>query len=217
MKNILITGASGNLGQVVVAEFLKGDYHLNLCMSKRIDGNERLTIYTPDLTNAVEIGQMVADIIGAKGKIDGVIHLVGTYLPGTLDSTSTADIDKMININFKTSFNLMKAILPYFKEAQSGKFIFIGAKAAMYPSMANTSVAYALSKQMLPQLAHLINESDNSKSISAHVLLPHTLDTELNRKSMPDADFSTFTSPHKMAVSMRKIVEGEETRTTLEF
>lgn len=217
MKNIIITGASGNLGQVVVAEFLKGDYHLNLCMSKEIESNERQTVYTPDLTNPFEVGVMVEKIIAAKGKIDGIVHLVGTYLPGTLDSTSMADIDKMINVNFKTSFNLTKSLLPYFKEAHTGKFVFIGAKAAMYPAMANSSVAYAFSKQMLPQLAHLINESENAKNISAHVLLPHTLDTELNRKSMPDADFSKFTSPQKLALAMRHIVEGLEKRIVIEF
>jgi NAD(P)-dependent dehydrogenase (short-subunit alcohol dehydrogenase family) len=216
MKNIIITGAGGNLGQMVVAEFLKGDYHLNLCVTKELPNSERQTMYMPDLTDGTAVQQMVDSILEAKGKIDGVVHLVGAYMPGNLDETNGADIDKMVNINFKTGFNLMKALLPHFAKMQAGKLVFTGAKAAMDPAMASANVAYALSKQMLPQLAYLINETDKTGNISAHVLLPGTLDTELNRKLMPDADFSKWTSTQQLAGTMRQVMEGQEKRVLVE-
>jgi short-subunit dehydrogenase len=217
MKNIIITGAGGNLGQMVVADFFKEDYLLDLCVTKALPVSEKQTMYMPDLTDLEAVQQMVDSILASKRKIDGVLHLVGAYMQGTLDTTTFSDIDKMININFKTGFNLMKALLPHFEKEAKGKFVFIGAKATLDPTMASANVAYAISKQMLLQLANLINEKQKTSNVSAHVLLPGTLDTELNRKHMPDADFSKWTSTQELAKSMQQIIDGQEKRVLIEF
>jgi hypothetical protein len=49
------------------------------------------------------------------------------------------------------------------------------------------------------RLAELINEEGKGKNISAHVIVPTTMDTPQNRAAMPNADFSKWTTTAKIA------------------
>jgi NAD(P)-dependent dehydrogenase (short-subunit alcohol dehydrogenase family) len=217
MKNIIITGAAGNLGHAVTAEFAKGAYHMNVSVQKQIENRENQTAWYPDLTDAVAVEEMIKAISASQGRIQAAIHLVGGYKPGSLQETGLQDVAEMIGLNFSTAFNLVHALLPHYREQGGGKFVFIGAKAAMSPSTAGYNVAYALSKQMLVPFAELINAAHGADNISAHILLPGTLDTALNRKMMPDADFTSWTSTSILAETIRNIVDGNESRTIVQF
>jgi NAD(P)-dependent dehydrogenase (short-subunit alcohol dehydrogenase family) len=217
MKNIIITGATGNLGKTVTSEFSSGDYHLNLAVRKPLENTDRQTAWYPDLTNAAAVDEMVRSIRQTQGAVDAAIHLVGGYKPGVLNETRTDDVTEMIGLNFNTAFNLVQALLPQFRENGRGVFIFIGASAAMKAVTAGYNVAYALSKQLLVPFAEMINEANRNENITAHVLLPTTLDTPLNRSLMPDADFSKWTSTSKIAGTMREIVDGIEKRQLIQF
>lgn len=217
MKNIIITGAAGNLGRAVTTEFAKGAYHMNLSVKEETQSHENQTLWYPDLTDVAAVEEMVKAIVTAQGHIQATVHLVGGYKPGSLEETGIQDVTEMIGLNFATAFNLVHAVLPHYKENGGGKFIFIGARAAMNPSTAGYNVAYALSKQMLVPFAQLINTAHGQDNISAHVLLPGTLDTALNRKLMPDADFTAWTSTSVLAETMRAIVDGNEFRETIQF
>ena len=217
MQNIIIAGAGGNLGKSVVAAFSKGDYYLNLVEKNNEVYDSRQTVYAIDMAHAEGVEQMINKIQKSVGDIDVAINLAGRYAPGTIDATAIADIDNMIDVNFKTSFNLVASLIPHFKKRGKGKFVFIGAKAAMNPKSASHNVAYALSKQMLASLGDIINESEGIKPISAHVLLVSTLDTPANREAMPHADFSKWISPDTVAATIVAIAEGKEERTAIEF
>jgi NAD(P)-dependent dehydrogenase (short-subunit alcohol dehydrogenase family) len=217
MKNILITGASGNLGKSVVEEFSNGDYHINITARKPTDDTGMRTAWYPDLSNAEEVAKMISDIVVDNGNVSAAIHLVGGYRPGGLLETDLEDVNAMIKLNFGTAFNIVHSLLPHYLQAGGGKFIFIGAKAAMNPVGASNNVAYALSKQMLVPLVQMINQTYRDNKITAHVLLPGTLDTELNRSLMPDADFTQWTSTVKLGKTILAIVEAKETVEIIEF
>jgi NAD(P)-dependent dehydrogenase (short-subunit alcohol dehydrogenase family) len=217
MKNIIITGATGSLGRSVTREFLKGDYHLNLPVRGPLVSSEKQTAWYADLTDAAAVDKMISSVAEAQGVIDAAIHLVGGYKPGALDETGTADVTAMINLNFNSAFNLVQSLLPHYQKNGKGVFIFIGASSAMNTASAGYHVAYALSKRLLVSLAEMINASNHNTQIAAHILLPSTLDTPLNRSLMPDADFSAWTPTEKLADVMRQIVEGDEKSLVIHF
>lgn len=217
MKNILITGASGNLGKSVTEQFSNEDYHVNVTARKPSENTGQTTVWYPDLNRAEDVEEMISGIVNSKGAVSAAIHLVGGYQPGNLSETDLDDVNAMISLNFGTAFNLVHALLPEYLGSGGGRFIFIGAKAALNPAGASNNVAYALSKQMLVPFAEMINQTYGKDKISAHVLLPGTLDTALNRSLMPDADFSKWTSTVKLAETIRAIVEGDETAETITF
>lgn len=217
MQNIIITGANGNLGKSVVAEFSPGDFFLNLVERSGAQSTVSQASFPVDVTDGNAVRQMVADIISSKGTIDLAILLVGTYAPGNVDKTTPADMEKMMQVNFYSAVHFVNALLPHFKNAGGGKFIFIGAKGAMNADAAKHNVAYALSKQALYAYAGMINKTENNNNISAHIFLPTTIDTEANRKDMPNADFSKWIDPAAMAKDMLAIAEGSDNRLVVEY
>ncbi len=215
MRNIIITGAAGNLGKSAVAAFENADYHLSITAREAQESNERKTVYPTDLSDVDASARLVADVVKNRKKIDGAILLVGAYTPGGLLEASMADLDKMMTLNVKTALNVIQPLLRHFRQTGGGKIVFVGAKTAMNPATAIANVAYALSKQVIFHYAELINESEKSYGTSAHVFLPTTLDTPLNRQLMPDADFSTWTNTDILSRKMRDVIEGIEKSTVI--
>ena len=59
--------------------------------------------------------------------------------------------------------------------------------------------AYGASKAALVSLIRTIALENKSAGITANVVLPSTMDTPINRKVMPDADFSKWVQPIQVA------------------
>jgi NAD(P)-dependent dehydrogenase (short-subunit alcohol dehydrogenase family) len=75
----------------------------------------------------------------------------------------------------------------------------MGARPALKPEQGRSAVAYALSKGMLFELAALLNASAKGKNVVASVVAPSTIDTEINRKSMPDANPADWVKAEQIA------------------
>ncbi len=219
MKNILITGASGNLGKSILAAFEKaGDYHINITSRDEVHGSTYLKAFYVDLMDEVSSASLVEEIIDEQEHIDAVIFLTGGYMAGDIIQNRTADIQKMIAVNVATAHNIATPLIELNRRQQKKlDFIFIGAKSAMNASSAITNVAYALSKKMLYHYAELINESENRYGTAAYIILPGTLNTQFNRDTMPDADFTKWTSPDDIALCIKEIIEAVQTETVIEL
>ena len=70
----------------------------------------------------------------------------------------------------------------------SGRLVFIGSRPAFEATQGKNLIAYGLSKSLLFTLAEYLNEEARGKNVTATVVVPSTLDTPMNRKSMPETD-----------------------------
>ena len=218
MATILITGGAGNLGKTVVNDLDAAGHSLHLAVMDANDiAHDKWAKYPVDLANKQQTEQMVSDILAKESGIDAGVFLAGGFMAGGIDKLSMEDINKMLMLNFTTAFHSSIGLINHFKSKVDGKLIYIGAKAAMDITLAAQNQAYALSKQMLYSFCTMINESENKNGITAHILLPGTLDTALNRSYMPDADFSKWTKPSDVAQTILNIVEGRESNAVIRF
>lgn len=215
--HVLITGGHGNLGQSVVPKLLQSGMHVHLAVREPVpDTQPNSRQYTVNLMDEVESGKWVHEVWNQTGQVSGAVFLAGGYTSGNLENTSMKDISKMIELNVGTFFHAAKALIPYFRQAGQGHLILIGAAAAMDPVSSFHHIAYSLSKQTLFNLCTMIN-ADSTNGTTAHILLPSTLDTPLNRSQMPDADFSAWTQPADIAQVIASILQGEDDRKVIQF
>lgn len=218
MKNILITGGTGNLGGTVVKTLSGNGYHLHLAVRKPIgESLENVSYYQTNLSDVEQAGEFVQKILSENVAINAGVFLAGGFEPRNLEETSMDDISRMIDINFTTAFNVAQKLIAHYKTVGGGKLIFVGAKAAMSPQTAIGSSAYSLSKQQLYHFSELINEGGKSAAVTSHILLPGIIDTPTNRKVMPDADFSKWVNPNDIARTIEDIIAGRETKNVIEF
>jgi len=99
--------------------------------------------------------------------------------------------------------------LQHMQQNNYGRLIFIGARPALNPAQGKDLTAYALTKSLLFKLADFINEENKGKNITATVVVPSTIDTALNRKSMPGANPSDWVTPEAIADSMEFVVSDK--------
>ncbi len=204
MKTIIITGANGNLGTACVKKLLTEGYkviavdghnnHLDFA-----NGHAAYEFATVNLTNEEETNNFVVATIKKYGKVDAALMLVGGFAAGNINATSGADIHKMFSLNFETAYYIAKPLLNHMQQSSYGRLFFIGARPALNPAQGKDLMAYALTKSLVFKLADFINEDNKGKNITATVVVPSTIDTELNRKSMPDADPANWVTPEAIA------------------
>ncbi len=207
MKNIIISGASGNLGQEVVNHLAASNQHLYITTGSRYDGEfDTLknvhSFKEVDLLDPLASQSFVQEVITQAQTVHAGVLLVGGYGPGNILTTQDEDLQKMIQLNFFTAFHLVKPLLEHFKQNGGGQLILIGAKGALSNDQGDTNFAYTLSKSLLVKMADMINSEYEAQGISASVIAPSTIDTPVNRKAMPNADFSKWISPFDIAKSI---------------
>jgi len=200
-KSIIITGATGNLGGAVTKRLLAEGYKLyvTLLPNEKMPEDPRIHGMHIDLSNEVDCARYVGEVAARGADISAGILLVGGFQMGGLTETSLADLDKMFKLNFYTAFAMAKPLFEHFEKTGGGQIVLIGARPALKPEDGKNVVAYALSKSLIFRLAELINESGKEKNIKATVIVPSTIDTQANRASMPEADFTHWVPADSIA------------------
>ena len=132
------------------------------------------------------------------GRIDILVHLVGGFAGGQpVHETDDATLDRMLDMNLKSAFHVVRAVLPHMRNRGGGRILAIGSRAAVEPSPG--AGAYAASKAALVSLIRTVAAENKDRCISANVILPGTMDTPANRKSDPQADYSKWVQPNQVA------------------
>lgn len=222
-KTILITGTTGNLGKAAVKKFLDSGYRVIAIVHKAnslefMDDNKMLSVFQIDVTQSALCESVFKNIVSRHPQIDAALLLVGTFAAGNLSNTTYNDIESMMLINFNSAYNLAQPLLQHMKSQNNGgKLVFIGSKPGADSRFAKECVAYALSKSLLFKLAEIINADSKKSKVTATVIVPGTLDTEANRKAMPEADYKTWINPEDIATAMEFICSdnGNHLRETV--
>ena len=206
-KNILITGASGNLGKATVTKFISEGYKVLATVSPGkslgFDVEGDIKIYEADLTDEKSSTNLVNQIIKEHSSIDAALLLVGGFAAGGIRETDSSLLKKMFSLNFDTTYFVARPVFQQMlTQGNGGRMIFVGARPALKPLQAKGTLAYALAKSLLFKFADILNAEGSSKNVTASVIVPSTIDTEINRKAMPDKDFTAWVKPEDIAESM---------------
>jgi NAD(P)-dependent dehydrogenase (short-subunit alcohol dehydrogenase family) len=204
MKTIIVTGANGNLGTATVKKLLDSGYRViavdhsgsHLGFAKDSD---RFELHAVDLGDEVANLAFIKDIIARHGKVEGALLLVGGFAMGDMAATGKAELNNMFALNFETAYFSARPLLEHMLQNDYGRLVFIGARPALQAADGKNMLAYALSKSLLFKLAEFINAAAKGKNVVASVVVPSTIDTSINRQSMPQADFGNWVKPEQLA------------------
>ena len=207
MKNVLITGASGNLGKAAVERFAADGYQVIATVSPGKSLGYPVTgkvdTFQADLTNERSAEDTVRAILEKHGTIDAALLLVGAFAMGSIKDTDSAALRKMFALNFETAYYIARPVFGHMlTQPEGGRIILIGSRPAIKASEGKSKLAYTLSKSLIFKLAELLNAEGASRNVTASVIAPSIIDTEDNRKSMPDADFSRWVKAEEIADAM---------------
>ncbi len=207
-RNIIVTGAAGVLGTAVVEKFKREGYHVIALLRP---GHEEVAeeaddSYEVDVTDEQAVLEFVREFQMQYNDLEAIAMIVGGFSMGKIESTTQQEMLSMFQLNFFSAFHLVQGFLPILKKQQRGTFLFVGAKPALQLTDAKEMVAYSLSKKLVLSLSDILAEEVKGTQIRSHVFVPSVIDTEGNRASMPDADFSKWVIPTDIAEAMHYAV-----------
>lgn len=217
-KVTIISGATGGLGSVVSRMFYEAGATLTLVGSRREGvealaaelGDERVLPVSANLVNPAEAEQVVAATLSRFGRVDILLNLTGGFAGGKPVSESSKDeLDKMLDINLRTAYHLSRAAVKSMFTQKWGRIINVASRDALH-GRANYS-AYAISKAAVLRLTEAMAAEVQHDGITVNAILPGTIDTEANRQSSPQADFSKWVKPATIAETILFLVsDGAE-------
>ncbi|AKP49747.1 SDR family NAD(P)-dependent oxidoreductase [Cyclobacterium amurskyense] len=203
-RNIIITGSAGNLGSAVVSKFKREGFKVIAIVSpgSDLEVEEADDVYQVNVTDEQSVKDFSKEYQVQYGSLECMALLVGGFAIGGIEETTSKDIEKMIQLNFFSAFNMVKHFIPLMRKTNNGTFLFVGAKPALQPNEGKDVLAYALSKSLVIDLADFIANETADLKVRSHVFVPSIIDTPQNRAAMPDADFGDWVKTEEIAEAM---------------
>jgi len=197
-KSVLITGAAGALGSVTASRFLQAGCKVLAVdhpgKTRDLPGAQWIGM---DITNPSSVREQILKASQSFGPIDGLVHCAGGFRFSRLDQLSDADLDFLINVNLKSSFYLVRELLPQMKKQNFGRMVFVSARATLQAG--NGMGAYAASKAGINMLVSSLAEEVRAHDICVNAVMPTIIDTPANRADMPAADYSKWVKADDLA------------------
>ncbi len=203
---IVVTGATGGLGRVVVRRLL-ADGH-RVAVPYRGEAGWRFLKEEAGASGALWGRSVdVADLATARAFVDtaaqeigglcGVAALAGGYAgSGPLETTPETEWQEMLRMNLATAHAVCRAALPHLLRG-GGSVVTVASRSAEAGGAG--AAAYAVAKMGVVALTRALAIENRDRGVRFNAISPGTIDTAANRTAMPNADRSRWTSPEAIA------------------
>ncbi len=173
---ILLTGASGGIGEEIVDSLMKIDEVLGIYNKTvpKTSPENKLTYEKLNIENSEEI-KMFADKWGPKLSKISLVHMAGYKVDNLVGNCSDSDWDKVMNINLRGNFLLSKAFLPYMVRQRWGRIVHISSTGGM--EGAPGTLTYSTSKTGLIGMSRVFAKEYARFNITSNVLVLGTFET----------------------------------------
>ena len=202
---VLVAGGTGGLGRSVTLAFLNEGAHVVVTYQRQDEfENLRRTAGSSlegnkiDVTDPSGVGTFVNELVAKHKKIDALVNTVGGYAGGLkLWETDPNVFERMIALNLRSNYVLSRAVAPTMLKQGRGAIVNVIAKAAVDHGAGAS--AYAASKAGALAMTDSLAADLKGSGVRVNSILPSIIDTEVNRKAMPGADFSKWPKPDNIA------------------
>lgn len=212
MKRVIIYGGRGALGKACVSHFQSNNFWVgSIDLVENEHADESITVSgTGWLDQEAEVLSKVGAVLNGE-KLDAIICVAGGWAGGNCQKNLAKNADAMWKKSVIPSTITASVGAHYLKEG--GLIALTGAKPALTgtPGM----IGYGMAKAAVHQLTKSMSQKGSGlpDGSLAVCLLPITLDTPMNRKWMPKADFSTWTPLNYVAEILLDWTNGEKRPT----
>jgi NAD(P)-dependent dehydrogenase (short-subunit alcohol dehydrogenase family) len=207
---VLVTGGTGGLGASVVRALLDAGAHVTVPFpEKEPQGrfaelrHERLVkVASIDLTQESQVTALYAGLPALWASI----HLTGGFAMKPIVETSLAELRAQVSLNLETCFLSCREAVKTLRARpaagqRGGRIVNVAARPALAPT--GGMIAYSTAKAGVASLTQCLAAEVLAEGILVNAVVPSIIDTPVNRKSMPDADFSAWPKAEQIAETIR--------------
>ena len=194
-KVALITGAARGIGKAIALKFAAEgadiaftDLVINEAAEQTISEiaafGHKVKGYASDASSFDGTQEVVAAIVEDFGKIDILVNNAGITKDGLVMRMSEAQWDAVIDVNMKSAFNFMHAVVPEMARLRSGSIINMASIAGQTGNPGQ--VNYSASKAGLIAMAKSVAKEMGPRGIRANAIAPGYILSEMT-EALPQA------------------------------
>jgi NAD(P)-dependent dehydrogenase (short-subunit alcohol dehydrogenase family) len=215
---VLVAGGTGALGAAVLEALLEKDYPVTTTWvvdeeRERIEsdfaGRSGLMLVKADLMDPEAVDEAVGDV----DNLGAIVNLVGGFsMPGKVHESEIEDFEKQLRLNLRPGFLLARAGIPRLISNGGGAFVGVSARPALQPFAG--AAGYITAKAGVLAFIRALDAEYRQDGVRCNAILPSVIDTPANRRAQPDADYSKWVSPHKIAKVVCFLVSDDSAVTS---
>jgi len=187
LKTIVITGATGVLGNLVTKTFAEMGHNLVLLDkdSAKLDSltrdlnlpTERIHAQTVDLLDGQALRDSAEAVHSKFGGVHALIHLVGGWTGGrAIPEANASDLESMLNQHVWTTFHLLQAFVPHIAANKWGRVMIVSMPVTVKPSA--KMGLYAAAKSAQESLVLTLAEEYKDSGLTANVIHVKSIDVK---------------------------------------
>jgi NAD(P)-dependent dehydrogenase (short-subunit alcohol dehydrogenase family) len=204
-RHIVVTGGAGALGTAVVTALVEAGA---VCRVPCFDEAEAQRFR---LREHKQVTVMVAGNLAEEAVVERVyqgvaplwasIHIAGGFAFGPLRDTSVATIRQQIDMNLMSCMLCCRAALKAMSGG-GGRIVNVAARGGLEWRSGGGMAAYTASKAAVAALTAALAEEVAKEGILVNAVAPSIMDTPVNRRDMPKADYALWPKVEEVAATI---------------
>ena len=173
-KTVLITGGRTGIGRATAERLREEGAHVITAQRTPDDDFDHIVA---DLSDPAVAETVIDHVIAKTGQLDVLINNAGVMVENTVEDMPLEDWIKVINTNLTAPFMMIKAALPYLRQA-GGAIVNTGSIEGLGANPGHA--AYAASKAGIHGLTRAVAVDHGAEGIRCNAVAPGWIDTDLN-------------------------------------
>ena len=175
-RTVLITGGNRGIGFAIAAEFVAQGHRVAVTARSGEGPTGTLTVRA-DVTDAASIDAAFSQVEAEYGPVEVVVANAGITRDMLLMRMSDDDFTSVIDTNLSGAFRVVKRASKGMLKARFGRIILLSSVVGFLGSAGQ--VNYSASKSGLLGLARSVTRELGSRGITANVVAPGFIDTDM--------------------------------------
>lgn len=192
-KVAIVTGGTAGIGKAIALMYAQNGadvavFGTNIergeLVAKEIEAfGVKARFVQVDVSNTQQVATSIEQVLEEFGKVDILVNNAGITKDNLMLRMSEADWDLVLDVNLKSTFNTVKALLKHMMKARSGKIINVSSVIGLTGNAGQ--VNYAASKSGLIGVTKSLAKELAARNINVNCVAPGFIETKMT-DSLPE-------------------------------
>ena len=213
-RSVLVTGGNRGIGLAIAKEFVEAGDKVAITYRSG-DVPEGMLGVKADVTDMASVDAAFTEVEAAHGPVEVLVANAGITRDTLLLRMSEDDFTDVVDTNLTGAFRVVKRASKGMLKLRRGRVVLISSVVGLYGSPGQ--VNYAASKAGLVGIARSLTRELGSRNITANVVAPGFIDTDMTRALPEDTQKNylssipagRFAAPEEVAGVVRWIAGPE--------